>query len=184
MRWSSRLALAAALALGPVGAQADQPGYGIGRPPTEAEIDAWNIDVRADGQGLPAGHGSVAEGAALFAERCQSCHLDGGSKALAPGLDILVGRTGTLKGPTPGKTIGTYWPFATTLFDFIRRAMPFPNPQSLTADQVYALCAFLLNRNGIVPGDAVLDAKSLPAIRMPNRDGFNDRDDWRDPPHL
>jgi len=177
------LSLAICLVLSAAQAHAEPPHFGLGRPPTEAEIAAWDIDVRADGQGLPPGHGSVADGARLFAERCQVCHIDGGSKALAPGLDILVGRTGTLKGPNPGKTIGTYWPYATTLFDFIRRAMPFPNPQSLSADEVYALSAYLLNRNAIVADDTVLDAENLPRIRMPNRDGFNDRDDWRDPPH-
>jgi len=182
MRRSSRLVVLLCLAVPAATALAEPARYGIGRTPTDAEIAAWNIDVRADGQGLPPGRGSVAEGAALFAQRCQGCHLDGGTKALDPGLDILVGRTGTLKGSHPGKTIGTYWPFATTLFDYIRRAMPLPSPQSLTPDEVYAVSAFLLNRNGIIGDDAVLDAEALPKIRMPNRDGFNDRDDWRDPP--
>ena len=159
--WSDRIALALALAFCLLAGQtqADSPNFGFGRPPTEAEIAAWDIDVRADGKGLPPGHGSVAEGARLFVEHCQVCHLDGGAKALAPGLDILVGRKDALTADNPAKTIGNYWPFATTLFDFIRRAMPLPAPQSLKPDEVYALSAFLLNR-----------------------DGFIDRDDWRDPP--
>jgi len=173
MRRFSAASLGILLALAATAARAEPPqdpvNYGIGRTPTDAEIAAWNIDVRADGQGLPPGHGSVAEGEALFAERCQSCHLDGGTKALAPGLDILVGRTGTLKGRAPGKTIGTYWPFATTLFDFIRRAMPFNAPQSLSNDEVYAASAYVFYLNHLVPADAVLDAQTLPAIPMPGR---------------
>lgn len=168
-------------------AAAEQPSFGFGRPATQAEIDAWDIDVRADGRGLPPGRGSVQQGEALFAAQCESCHPNGGSKALSPNLDTLVGGRATPAAPNPLttanplKTIGSYWPYPTTLFDYIRRAMPFNAPQSLTADDVYALSAYLLHRNGVLAADAVLDADSLAKITMPNHDGFIDRDDWQAP---
>ena len=185
MRCDRGLALLAGLLLmWPVSVHAldKAGGLGIGRVPTPEEIAAWDIDARPDGLGLPAGKGGVAEGERVFAQRCEGCHQNGGEKAAVASLDILVGGNGTLDTAKPLRTIGSYWPFATTLFDYIRRAMPFDAPQSLSADEVYALSAYLLNRNGIVPVDAVLDATMLAQIRMPNRDGFIDRDDWRSPP--
>jgi cytochrome c len=171
--WSDRVALAftAVLAMSPALA-ADPRGlghYGLGRPPTAAEIDARNIDVRADGQGLPPGRGSVAEGRTIFAETCAACH---GNKGQGGQADRLVGGFGTLAQPNPVRTVGSYWPYATTLFDFIRRAMPFNTPESLNNDQVYAVSAYVLSLNGIVPDDTVLDATNLPKIEMPNRHGF------------
>ena len=162
-------------------AAASEPHYGFGRPATPAEIAPWDIDVRADGQGLPPGSGSVKQGGEIFAAQCEACHVAGGTKALAPSLDVLVGGRALLDAPNPIKTIGNYWPFATTVFDYIRRAMPFPAPQSLSADEVYALTAWLLYRNGVIAEDTVLDAATLTQIRMPNRGGFIDRDDWRTP---
>lgn len=143
--------------------------YGLGRPVTAQEIAAWDIDVRPDGQGLPAGRGSVEQGRALFAQACASCHGAAGQGGKAP---ALVGGIGTLASPHPVKTVGSYWPFATTLFDYVRRAMPYDQPQSLTADQVYALVAYILHANGIVAAGTTLDAVTLPAVKMPNRDGF------------
>lgn len=141
----------------------------IGAPLTEQAIGAWNIDVAPDGRGLPAGSGDVATGAHVFAAKCAACHGAHGEGGLG---DPLVGGQGTLSSAKPKRTVGSYWPYATTLFDYIRRAMPYNAPQSLSADEVYALSAFLLNQNGIVPADTRLDAASLPRVAMPNRDGF------------
>jgi len=143
---------------------------GIGTPATREQIESQDIDVRADGAGLPPGHGSVEEGARVFATQCAACHAASvDAKGIAP---PLVGGQGTLTSAKPLKTVGSYWPYATTLFDYVRRAMPFNAPQSLSNEQVYAVTAYVLHLNGIVPADAVLDAHSLPAVRMPNRDGF------------
>lgn len=141
----------------------------IGKPISEADLSAWNIDVAPDGHGLPNGSGDVATGGRIFAAKCAACH---GAKGEGLIGDQLIGGAGTLATPNPKRTVGSYWPYATTLFDYIRRAMPYNAPQSLSADEVYALSAWILNRNGIVPDDARLDAQTLAAIRMPNRDGF------------
>jgi cytochrome c len=143
--------------------------YGIGRAATDQEIRAWNIDVAATGEGLPPGQGTVKEGAALFAARCAACH---GATGQEGPMDRLVGGAGTLASQKPIKTIGSYWPYATTLYDYIHRAMPFPAPQSLSPNEVYSIVAWLLYRNGIIAEALVLDAQSLPAISMPNRQGF------------
>ena len=166
---SDRVVLTVVALLMAAPAYAEQPQYHLGRTPTAAEINAWNIDVRPDGQGLPPGHGSVTEGRAVFADQCAACH---GEKGQGGPADRLVGGLGTLTQPHPVRTVGSYWPYATTLFDFIRRAMPFNAPESLSADQVYAVSAYVLSLNGIVPDDTVLDAKSLPKVVMPNRNGF------------
>ncbi|WP_082504183.1 c-type cytochrome [Methylobacterium sp. Leaf111] len=158
--------LAAIASAGPASAETR---YGIGRPATAAEVAAWNIDIDRDGRKLPAGRGSVAQGGALFAERCASCHGAKGEGGLG---DRLVGGQGTLASAQPVKTVGSFWPYAPTLFDYVRRAMPMDAPQSLTDDEVYAVVGYLLNLNGLLPDDAVLEARSLAAVRMPNRDGF------------
>jgi cytochrome c len=142
---------------------------GIGRAATPELLAAWDIDVRADGQGLPPGHGSVRDGAALFEARCAACH---GAKGEGGSADALAGGQGSLATPKPVRTVGSYWPYATTLFDYIRRAMPFDAPQTLSADETYALSAYVLHLNGLLPQDAVLDAGALPAVVMPNRHGF------------
>jgi cytochrome c len=147
---------------------------GIGRDATPGEIAAWDSDVRPDGSGLPPGGGSVEQGRAVFEAACASCH---GAKGPAP---ALAGGIGSLASQKPVRTIGSYWPYATTVFDYVRRAMPFNAPHSLTDDQVYAVTAYLLNLNHIVPDDAVMDRRTLPQVVMPNRDGF--RSVWRDPP--
>lgn len=143
--------------------------HGLGRPATEAEIRAWNSDVSPTGEGLPPGRGTVKQGAQVYAAKCAGCH---GPTGVEGPQDRLVGGRGTLATAKPEKTVGSYWPYATTLYDYIYRAMPLTAPQSLTPDEVYAVVAWVLFRNGIVAEDAVLDARALPAIRMPNREGF------------
>ncbi len=142
---------------------------GLGAPATHEQIAGWNIDVFPDGTGLPPGEGTVAMGEKLYKTQCIGCHgvnLEGG---FGP---KLVGGQGSLATDTPVKTIGSYWPYATTVFDYVRRAMPFQSPQSLSNDEVYGVTAYMLSKNGILPADAKLDAKSLAAVRMPNRDNF------------
>ncbi|MGH7207778.1 MAG: c-type cytochrome [Nitrospiraceae bacterium] len=143
--------------------------YGLGRPATEAQMKAWDIDVSPTGEGLPPGRGAATEGAEVFAAKCASCH---GPTGVEGPMDRLVGGRGTLKTERPIKTVGSYWPYATTLYDYIRRAMPYNAPQSLKPDEVYAVVAWILHRNGIIPEDLVMDATTLPAVTMPNRNGF------------
>ena len=143
--------------------------YDFGRVATPEEIKGWDIDVSPDGAGLPPGRGDARQGAAIFAEKCASCH---GPHGEGKPMDRLVGGAGTLRDKKPEKTVGSFWPYATTLFDFVRRAMPLNAPQSLTPDEVYAVSAYVLFLNGIVPQDAMLDADTLAEIKMPNRDGF------------
>jgi len=166
-----RVVLTAALGL--LAAAPAPPTLDFGRPATPQEIAGEDIDVHQDGAGLPPGQGSVEQGAAIYAEKCAACHGARGEKPLSPLLRLTGGR-GTLATPKAVATVGSYWPYATTLFDYIRRAMPFAAPRSLTPDQVYAVTAYLLRLNGIVPDGIVLDARTLPLVRMPNRDGFID----------
>jgi cytochrome c len=153
-------------------------GPNLGRPLTAEEIKKLDITVAPDGRGLPPGSGSVSAGAAVFAKNCQVCH---GAKGGGKPQDQLTGGLGTLASVKPVKTPASYWPVATTLFDYIRRAMPITSPQSLTNDEVYAVTAYILSIDGIVPADTVLDAKSLPRVKMPNKDGFVSW--WPKPPH-
>lgn len=155
----------------PAAWSADQEdvAYGLGRPATDRDIQPWNIDVSPDGHGLPPGQGSVKQGAQIFATKCAGCHGPTGREG--PN-DVLVGGHGSLKTAKPLRTIGSYWPYATTLYDYLRRAMPFNAPQSLTPDEIYALVGWLMQQNGILSEDATLDAHSLPRIDMPNRNGF------------
>jgi len=148
--------------------------FGLGRPVAADEIAAWDIDVRPDGHGLPLGAGSVAQGAQTFTEKCAFCH---GESGVEGPFDVLVGRLPNDSFPfgrIPGtvKTIGNYWPYATTVFDYINRAMPFNAPGSLTANEVYALVAYLLHRNDIVPADTILSADNLASITMPAKQRF------------
>ena len=175
----SAVFLALALVLAAGSARAKPPAYGLGWPATPQEIAGWDIDARADGAGLPPGHGAVSDGRAIFGRKCAACHGENGEGGVA---DALVGGAGTLATAKPVRTVGSYWPYATTLFDYVRRAMPFNAPQSLTTDQTYAVVAYVLFLNHIVPADAVLDAKTLPAVRMPNRDGFRSPDPRPDAP--
>ena len=147
--------------------------YGFGHPASPEEIAGWDIDIAPDGTGLPPGSGTVAQGKALYDRLGATCHGANGEGGTAP---ALVGGIGSLNTDTPVKTVGSYWPYATTLYDYIHRAMPADAPQSLQPDEVYALCAYLLYLNGIVPADAVLDAQSLPQVVMPNHAGFTSPD--------
>lgn len=143
------------------------PAFGTAAPP---ELQAaWDISISPTGAGLPPGSGSVQQGAAVYMQKCASCHGEGGAGKPA---DPLVGGSGSLATKAPLRTVGSYWPYATTLFDYTRRAMPLDNPMSLSNDEVYAVSAYLLHRNGIVGENARLDAQELMKIRMPNRDGF------------
>ena len=145
--------------------------YGFGKPVSQGEIAPWDIDINGQtGEGLPAGHGSVSEGAKIWEAKCASCHGVFGEGAGK--FPVIAGGRGTLKDERPEKTVGSYWPYAPTLFDYIKRAMPFPAPQSLSNDEVYALTAYVLNLNDVVPATAVMDAKTLATVKMPNRDGF------------
>ncbi|KRR04497.1 c-type cytochrome [Bradyrhizobium valentinum] len=161
-------AFAVAVLLCATSAEAQSP-YGIGRAATPAEIAGWNIDVGGDGSNLPPGSGTVSHGSEVFDQQCAACH---GAKGEGGIGDRLVGGQGTLGTPKPVRTVGSYWPYAPTLFDYIRRAMPQNAPQSLSNDDVYALSAYILSLNGLLPANATLDAKSLAAIKMPNRNMF------------
>lgn len=145
------------------------PHYGV--PADPARIKAWDISIAPDGTGLPPGKGSVAEGLTIYSQKCVMCHgVDGAGKP----ADRLTGGIGTLTSAAPVKTVASFWPYATTLFDYTRRAMPVTTPRTLTDHETYALVAYILSVDGIVKKDAVLDAKSLPKVKMPNRDGFID----------
>jgi mono/diheme cytochrome c family protein len=163
---SAVLAIAAIAASGPVYAA---ERHDFGRPATPQEVKGWDIDVSPDGAGLPPGRGDERQGEAIFAAKCASCH---GPHGEGKPMDRLVGGMGTLRDKKPEKTVGSFWPYATTLFDFVRRAMPLNAPQSLTPDEVYAVSAYVLFLNGIVAQDTTLDADTLAKIKMPNRDGF------------
>ena len=147
--------------------------YGFGSPATPEQIAGWDIDIAPDGAGLPAGSGSVAQGKALYDLLAAECHGPKGEGGAGP---PLVGGIGSLGDDAPVKTVGSFWPFATTLYDYIHRAMPPDNPQSLTPDELYALCAYILYLNGIIPEDAVMDAQTLPQVVMPNHAGFTSPD--------
>jgi hypothetical protein len=154
--------------------QAQHPN--LGRPLTPEEVQKLDITVFPDGRGLPPGNGSASTGAMVYAQKCQSCH---GQQGQGGPMERLTGGVGTLASGKAVKTPVSYWPSATTIFDYIRRAMPLQEPESLTNDEVYAVTAYILSIDGIVPRDAVLDAKSLPQVKMPNRDGFQR---WWPPP--
>jgi cytochrome c len=148
--------------------------FGFGEPATEETVAGWNIDIAPDGTGLPEGSGTVEQGRELFAKLGAACHgMNGEGTDAAP---ALVGGQGSLATDSPKKTVGSYWPYATTLYDYIHRAMPATAPQSLTPDEVYAIVAFLLNANGIIADDAVMDQDSLPQVVMPNQKGFTSPD--------
>src|SRR5882672_12629645 len=164
------LSLLAVLLIGSSAAAAAADAPKFGKPISEAEAAAWDISIGPDGVGLPAGSGTPAQGATVFAAKCQACH---GEKGAGGPNDRLFGGKGSLAaGQAPVKTVGSYWPYATTLFDYIRRAMPFVDSKSLTSDEIYAVSAYILNLNGIIGESDAMDAQSLAKVRMPNRDGF------------
>jgi cytochrome c len=158
---------AAILALN-AAASAQAPKFG--QPIAPADLAPWDISIGPDGAGLPPGRGTATQGEVVYTAKCQACH---GEKGAGRPNDRLVGGKGTLApNQAPVKTVGSYWPYATTLFDYIRRAMPFQDSKSLTDDEAYAVSAYILSLNEIIGKDDVLDAQSLPKVRMPNRDGF------------
>ena len=148
---------------------AQLPTYGVGRAPSAEEIAAWDLTIPPDGEGLPQGRGTAALGRPLYVEHCASCH---GAKGEDPKYYVLVGGQGTLATDKPLPTVGSFWQHATTLWSYLNRSHPIDEPGSLTADQVYAVTAYLLHLNGIIGEHEVVDAETLPRIRMPNRDGY------------
>jgi S-disulfanyl-L-cysteine oxidoreductase SoxD len=162
-----RIAFCAAVVVA-TSALAQAPQFGQSIAP--ADIGPWDISIGPEGAGLPPGRGTAAQGESVYAAQCQGCH---GEKGAGGPNDALVGGIGSLvPDKTPVRTVGSYWPYATTLFDYVRRAMPFQESKSLTSDEVYAVSAYILNLNGIIGTNDVLDAQSLPKVKMPNRDGF------------
>ena len=170
MRCSPELLLPLITLVAGVTALAQGPGYHLGRAASEAEIKAWDTAVGPAGKELPPGSGTAREGAQIFKEKCASCHGQNAEKGGR--FAVLVGGKGTLQDVKPVKSIGSYYPFATTVWDYIYRNMPPQQERSLPADEVYAVTAFLLYKNDIIKEDEVINAESLPKIRMPNRDGF------------
>jgi cytochrome c len=152
-----------------VAAAGQAPPIGVGRPPTPAQLQAIDIEITPDGQGLPRGSGTAAAGKAVYASRCETCHGPTGTEGPQ---EAIAGGRGSLTTARPQKTVGSYWPYATTLWDYIRRAMPFDHPGTITTDQIYAVTAYVLYLNGIVGEQDVIDQASLPKIQMPNRNGF------------
>lgn len=170
MRFTRASLLVSAFALvSSVAVLPQSPTYKVGRPPTEAELRAWDNVVGTDGKELPPGSGSAVEGAKVYATKCVFCHgatlTEGPAPRLVGGIDSLSTRA-------PMLTVGSFWPYATTVFDYINRSMPQGAEGSLAPNQIYAVTAFVLYKNGIVKETDVLDAKSLPKVQMPNRDGF------------
>ena len=163
---SAVLAIAAIAASGPVHAA---ERHDFGRPATPQEVKGWDIDVSPDGAGLPPGHGDVQQGEAIFAEKCASCH---GAHGEGKPMDRLVGGMGTLRDKKAEKTVGSFWPYATTMFDYVRRAMPYNESKTLSPDEIYAVVAYVLNLNGVIGDTDVINAQTLPNVKMPNRDGF------------
>jgi mono/diheme cytochrome c family protein len=148
---------------------AQSPTFGVGRAPKPEELKTIDIDITPDGKGLPPGSGTAAAGKDVYTRRCETCHGPTGKEGPQ---DVLVGGKGTLATAKPQKTIGSYWPYSTTLWDYIRRAMPFDHPGTLSADEIYSTTAYLLFLNGIVGEKDVVDQATLPAVQMPNRNGF------------
>jgi mono/diheme cytochrome c family protein len=162
-----RFSLAVLAATTTMAAQSSK--YGVGQPATQEQIRNLGTAIAPDGSGLPEGSGTVDAGREVFKARCARCHGEKGEGGVG---SILVGGQGTLATARPLKTVGSYWPYATTVWDYTNRAMPFDRPGLLKPDEVYAVVAYVLNLNGIIGNDQVMDAKSLPKVKMPNRDGF------------
>lgn len=161
------VSVALLVSAGPVAASGK---FGFGQTATAEQISGWDIDIRPDGKGLPAGQGSVEEGEAVYEQLCATCHgLFGEGEGRWP---VLAGGEGTLTENRPVKTVGSYWPYASTLYDYIRRAMPFTAPRSLSNEQTYQLVAYVLYLNELVEEDFVVSQDNLASIEMPNRDGF------------
>ena len=143
-------------------------GPNLGQPLTPADLAAWDINVLPDGSGLPKGSGTASQGAPIFAQKCAACHGEHGKG----GISAAVVGAPPMKSMDSPKTIANFWPYSTTLFDFIRRAMPFTQPRSLSDDEVYALTAYILAQNKLIGEQDTMNAQTLPKVKMPNRDGF------------
>jgi cytochrome c len=142
----------------------------LGTVATPEDIAAWDISIGPNGVGLPPGSGTPKQGEAVYVAKCLACH---GEKGAGKPNDQLVGGQGTLAGEKPPiKTVGSFWPYATTTFDYVRRAMPYNESKSLTNDELYAVVAYILNLNGVIADNDTLDAQTLPKVKMPNRNGF------------
>ena len=161
-----------ALACVCVGGAAHAQSPNLGAPISEADIKQWDIAILPDGTNLPPGRGTAAEGAKIYAEKCVACHAEGGKGGASPGAGPLAGGAPLTNGIDTPKTIGNYYAYATTVFDYIRRAMPFNAPRSLNDNEVYALTAYILSLNKLIPEAEAMDAKTLPQVKMPNREGF------------
>lgn len=148
---------------------AESPRYGVGHAPSTSELSSSGVSVFPDGKGLPAGQGSAREGRQIYRQRCRACH---GENARGDENEALVGGRGSLVSARPRRTVESYWPYATTLWDYTRRAMPFNDPGSLSDSEVYAVTAYVLHLAGLVGEDEVIDRDRLPRVEMPNRDGF------------
>lgn len=162
-----KLATALVFVAGTASAAVETPM--LGKPISPADLAPWSLNVGPDGASLPPGKGSAKEGKQIFIDKCAGCH---GLEGQGQPADRLVGGQGTLTTDAPVKTVGSYWPYATTLFDFVRRAMPLNEPQTLTSDEIYAVSAFILSANGIIKPGEVMNAKSLPKVKMPNQGNF------------
>ena len=161
--------LLAGAALAPELESSRQTGPELGRVATPEEVAGYQLDVLPDGTGLPPGRGTAVEGLRVYAAKCLACHGSGGKDGPMP---PFAGGQGSLASVSPLRTVGSYWPYATTLFDYTRRAMPYDRPGSLAADELYAITAYLLAENGILADDAEMNAETLPRVEMPNRGGF------------
>ena len=163
------VAALAACATTESGSPVPTKGPNLGRLATAQEVAAWDISIPPSGAGLPAGSGTAKQGEVVYIAQCQACH---GPKGMGKPADPLVGGVGSLATAKAVRTVGSFWPYATTLFDYTRRAMPTTRPMSLTSEEVYAVTAYLLYLNGIIAEDAEMNAQTLPQVKMPNRDGF------------
>jgi hypothetical protein len=143
----------------------------VGQPATADQIEQGDITILPNGAGLPEGSGTPDQGEPIYKEKCAACHGDNGQGKPPTGVQ-LVGGIGTLASPKPVRTIGSYWPYSTSVWDYIHRSMPYAQPGSLTADETYSVTAFLLFKNGIISHDEAMNKDSLPKVHMPNRDGF------------
>mgnify|MGYP001430019769 CR=1 FL=1 len=159
---------AVVLALGACAA-APVDGPNLGKPISAADFAAWDSSIMPDGTGLPAGSGTAAQGALIYAQKCVACHGDNGKGGISTAL-IAKGPITSINAAE--KTIGNFWPYSTTLFDYIRRAMPWQQPKSLTSDEIYALTAYILVLNKVIGENDTMNSATLPQVRMPNRDGF------------
>jgi cytochrome c len=149
---------------------ADTEYQTLGKPAQHLTKQAqWNLTITPEGKNLPEGHGSAEQGAKIFALKCAACH---GPAGIGASAEPLIGEVGSLTSEYPEKTINSYWPYATTLFDYLRRAMPIDAPFSLSANEVYALCAYILSQDGIINATQELNANNLPQVLMPNKEGF------------